>query len=464
MCIRLTRKSPGPRPRHPTPANSGNTGTYAVNRVCRAVICVTLAGLPTACGPALPRPDLPPAGPILQFPDVPTRPPQRPNAQITQDILDLEFQLESGQSLPALSRFEGPITLRLTGPVPPTAPRDLGHLVARLRSEAGLDLHLTSGPANITVEFASQAVLKRLDRTAVCFVAPNVSSLAEYSRRRGSDAMDWQAIRQRQRLTVFIPADISPQEQRDCLHEELAQALGPLNDLFRLPDSVFNDDNFVSTLTGFDMLVLRVHYAPDLVTGMTQGQVAARLGALLARLNPTGERPGLWDSPQTPRFWTDAAQTALGASTPQPARLPAARHMLAIAHSMGWQDARLGLSLFALGRLQRGPEARATFQTAAAVFAPLPDGGARLAQALLQLAALDLAADQPARAIALADQALILANTTQNAALITNLALLKAEALARLGQTAAASALRLDTLPAARYGFGSAQVLSTPGP
>jgi len=34
----------------------------------------------------------------------------------------------------------------------------------------------------------------------------------------------------------------SPQEVRDCLHEELAQALGPLNDLYRLPDSVFNDD------------------------------------------------------------------------------------------------------------------------------------------------------------------------------------------------------------------------------
>ena len=28
---------------------------------------------------------------------------------------------------------------------------------------------------------------------------------------------------------VFVPADASPQELRDCLHEELAQALGPLN-------------------------------------------------------------------------------------------------------------------------------------------------------------------------------------------------------------------------------------------
>lgn len=42
---------------------------------------------------------------------------------------------------------------------------------------------------------------------------------------------------------MFIPNDTSAQEIRDCLNEELAQALGPLNDLYRLSDSVFNDDN-----------------------------------------------------------------------------------------------------------------------------------------------------------------------------------------------------------------------------
>ena len=51
---------------------------------------------------------------------------------------------------------------------------------------------------------------------------------------------------------------------RDCLHEELAQALGPLNDLYRLPNTVFNDDNFHSVLTGFDMTILRATYAPGL--------------------------------------------------------------------------------------------------------------------------------------------------------------------------------------------------------
>ena len=443
------------------------TLSTAKTRLCGVARWLTLATLLVACTPTpVSRSTaLPPAGPILQFAALTASPPQRPNGQIAQDFLDLEFRLESGETLLALSRFEGPISLRLTGQVPQTAPVELANLVTRLQREAGLNLHMTSGPANITIEFAPQAALKRLDPTAACFVAPNVSSLAEYRARRGSDALDWQNIRQRQRLTVFIPAGISPQEQRDCLHEELAQALGPLNDLYRLPDSIFNDDNFLSTLTGFDMLMLRLHYAPDLATGMDRAQVATRLPALLARLNPAGERPGLWDHPSTPRLWITAVQTALGPDTAQTARLPAAQQMLVIARSERWHDARLGLAYFALGRLQATPDAaKAAFQNAAAVFADLPDSGARLSQALLQLAAIDLATHQPANAITLTDQALPLAQAAQNAALITNLSLVKAEALTQLGQTAAATALRLDTLPAARYGFGSAQVRATLGP
>ena len=76
---------------------------------------------------------------------------------------------------------------------------------------------------------------------------------------------------------------------RDCLHEELAQALGPLNDLYRLSDSVFNDDNMHTVLTGFDMLILRVFYSPALRSGMTRAEVAARLPAILAQLNPAGQ-------------------------------------------------------------------------------------------------------------------------------------------------------------------------------
>ena len=134
--------------------------------------------------------------------------------------------------------------------------------------------------------------------------------------------------------------------------------------------------------------------------------------------------------------------------------------MLAIAQTEGWQDARTGLAWFALGRLQDASnpvQADQYFQTAAEIFAQLPDGGARLAHALLQRAVIALALNQPEQVIQLTNQALPLAQTAQNAALIANLMQLKAQALTLTGHTAAGQALRLDSLPAARYGFGSAK-------
>ena len=427
---------------------AARTGPLLLKRVCRAVRWVTLTlAACTAATPALPP------GPMLHFPPQTGIPSQRPNGQIAQDFLDLEFNLESGQPLQVLSRFDGPVTVTLTGQIPPVTMAEASSLISRLRHEAGIDIRLTTGPANITVQFAAFSALQRIDPTAACFVAPNVSSLAEYRARRGTEAVSWQSMRRRERLAIFIPADTSPQEQRDCLHEELAQALGPLNDLYRLPDSVFNDNNFQSTLTGFDMLVLRLHYAPGLAAGMTKAQVATRLPALLARLNPGGQRPGLWSDPDTPHAWEQAAQTVLAPGSLNAARLPAAQIMLQIARAHGWQDARLGLAYFALGRVTGSA---AAWQSAADVFATLPDQGVHLAHALLPLAALT---PDPMAAIALADRALPLATLAQNAALIANFDLIKADALARLGQVDAARRLRLDSLAAARYGFGNAQDL-----
>ncbi len=198
--------------------------------------------------------------PMKTFPDPrPTRP-TRANRDIARDFLDLSFQLESGRTLPHFSRFEGPITLRVTGKPPPTLITDLDRVIYRLRSEAGLDIHrIRETEANITIEAVSSDEIRRHLPTAACFVVPNISRLSDYRAARNRGLTDWTRLKRRERLAVFVPNDVSPQETRDCLHEELAQALGPLNDLYRLSDSVFNDDNVHAILTGFDMLILRTY-------------------------------------------------------------------------------------------------------------------------------------------------------------------------------------------------------------
>ena len=398
--------------------------------------------------------------PAMIFPVPSAVMPNRSNGQIAQDFLDLEFHMESGLVLPVLTRFDGPVTIGMAGNVPPTAPGDLALLMTRLRNEAGLDVVPASpgSAALITIDFEPQAVLKQLEPTAACFVVPNVSSLAEYRSLRGSEALNWPSLTTRRKAAIFVPSDTSAQEVRDCLHEETAQALGPLNDLYRLPDSVFNDDNFQSVLTGFDMLMLRLHYAPELQSNMPEAEVRARLPALLARLNPAGDYAGNWSQPDTPREWIDAVARALGPNTPASARLPAARTMLDIAKSRGWQDNRLGFAWYAYGRMQAPHDplaAEADYTNAAHIYAGLPDGGIHLSHALMQLSAIALATGRPELAISLADQALPLAKVGQNAALEATLLLIKSQSLGRLGRTGDAAKLRLDSLAAARYGFGS---------
>lgn len=384
------------------------------------------------------------------------------NTRIAQDFLDLEFRLENGRRLPVFTRFNGPITVALAGDVPADAPRDLAQLLARMRQEAGIDITPVPSNGRITVTFLPRRVIRATHANVACFVVPGISGWAEFQASHSSAQTDWSRLRDRDRAAIFAPSDTSPQEVRDCLHEELAQAIGPLNDMYRLPDSVFNDDNFQTVLTGFDMLMLRLHNAPALHSGLTRAEVAARLPALLAQINPQGGAVNTAtlgdDGAETPRAWTTAIETAFAQEGGGGVRRAAAQRALKIAQNHGWRDSRLAFSWFAVGRLTltRDPQtAAAAFAEAERIYHALPGAAPQLAHVHMQLAALALSQGQLAQSIAYADRALPVARANQNATLLATLLLLKAQALETGGNPAAARALRLDSQPWARYGFGS---------
>ncbi len=385
--------------------------------------------------------------------------PSRSNSNIAADFLDLHFELESGRALPMLTRFEGPITLRVTGKPPANLQNDLAQLLSRLRSEAGLNITwIDSGEANITIEAVSRADIRRALPQAACFVIPNVSSLREFKNNRRNPKTNWSLLTRREKLGVFVPYDVSPQELRDCLHEELAQALGPLNDLYRLPDSVFNDDNVHTVLTGFDMLILRATYAPELRSGMTRAEVAARLPGILARLNPRGNTKSPAPLQETPRAWIDAVQTALGPGVNPITRRKAANQAAALAQAHGWQDHRRAFSHYMLGRVSQGLDPQAAqrhYQTAMQFLPQGSDTGLHRAYIATQTAAYALTRGDGQAALAQIRPHLDVAARTENAALLSTLMLLQAEALDLTGDHDAASAVRLDSLGWARYGFGS---------
>jgi len=391
-------------------------------------------------------------------------PPARANADMVRDFLDLHFRLESGHELRMFTRFEAPLTLRVTGQPVPTLDHDLDRLLGRLRRDAGISIKRVSDlDAVITVEVVPSREIRKILPSAACFVLPNVSSLAEYAADRRAARVDWTRLTARETAALVVPSDISPQELRDCLHEELAQSLGPVNDLYRLPDSIFNDDNVHTVLTGFDMLMLRAAYAPELRSGMTRDQVAAVLPKVLARLNPAGEGRASNPLPPTPRNWAREIEAALGPDRNLDSRLSAATSARRIALRQGWRDQRLAFSNYTLGLMVQGydaTEAQSYFAAALQALEGVPDAEIYRTVISAQVAAYALATGRPERTIAITERYLPIARRYENALIMATLMMMQAEALTLSGRDAEARAVRLDSYGWARYGLGSDQAIS----
>ena len=441
-----------------------------MNRTFRRLMAISVMFL-TACtpvpqssfgGPTLPtrtmglQDSLPP---MRSFAGNRVITPTRSNREVGKDFMDLSFRMESGRPVTRLTRFEAPVTVRVTGDVPPSLTPDLRILLGRLRTEANIDISMTGAQtASITIEAIPRAVLNAAVPRAACFVVPRVSSWEEFKSVRRTPTVDWTTLERRDRAAVFVPSDVAPQEIRDCLHEELAQALGPLNDLYRLSDSVFNDDNIHAVLTSFDMLVLRAYYDPALSNGMTRGQVAARLDPILSRLNPAGDSRADRPRNDTTRSWIDNIETALSAGSSPASRRNAALHAVSLAGAMNWDGPRDGFAHYALGRLNVGYDsdiALSAFNQALRIYNRSPETRLHAAHVSVQLAAFALSAGDGAAVLSLVDGAMPIAAAHENAALLATLMMFKAEALEMTGRGAEASAVRMDSLGWARYGFGA---------
>jgi hypothetical protein len=111
-----------------------------------------------------------------------------------------------------------------------------------------------------------------------------------------------------------------------------------------------------------------------------------------------------------------------------------------------------------MGRILQGtdPEAaRAQFLEADLYFARTPHAELHRAYVASQLAAYALTENDPEAAIHLTGVSIDLAARHENAALLSTLLMLRAEALDLAGRVSAGADVRLDSLGWARYGFGS---------
>ena len=91
---------------------------------------------------------------------------------------------------------------------------------------------------------------------------------------------------------AFIPLDRGATVLRQCIVEELSQAMGLPNDDDAVDPSIFNDRSPYIELTGKDILFLRLLYHRSLRAGMTADQIRTAAPAALTdlRRRPFAER------------------------------------------------------------------------------------------------------------------------------------------------------------------------------
>ena len=252
-------------------------------------IAIVLLLAITSCGPrtepfrTAPRPDAPGYGSAL-----PAGHTAYDNAGLADIFVRLTHDYENGDVRPGLQRFEGPINIGMTGPGSDDYRGFLGELVDEIAQRTGAPVALGAAPHDLLIRFVpgEEFIPWTINQ---CFVTFGQPDWAAY--RANPDDYDGDDLTEpvAQAATgIFIPDTIEPYKIRECLLEEITQALGTANDLYGLASSIFNDDNAHSWPTSLDYLMLRVLYDARLTSGLSKDETRARALTVLNDINPEG--------------------------------------------------------------------------------------------------------------------------------------------------------------------------------
>ncbi len=369
-----------------------------------AVACARMPGLgPSgAGGPRPPEPAL--------YASLPAGHTGYANASLAELFVSLTHETEWGGVRPNLVRLEEPVIVGLEGRGAERYAEFLEAYLAYLRRHTDLEIR-TGGPGRaLHLRLIEGRAFTRLLPTASCVLVPGDIAWDDFAAapdRRGGLAMV-SAVRLAA-VTVFIPDTAIPADIRRCILEEVAQALGPVNDLYGLGPSIFNDDFGHLWPTRLDLLMLRVLYDPEMETGLGRTETRRRARRVLDRINPAGLRAPPLPGPETgaagpwARLITEAHSTSAGRRAQRRAAEAALEQARIALPETAWHCQSLE-TLAHLSRIEAPERAVALLVQAEAVCAAVHGADdPRLPRIRLGRAALALAAAEPERALALSD-------------------------------------------------------------
>jgi hypothetical protein len=211
------------------------------------------------------------------------------NASLARLFTSLSHDTEWGARRQHLVRYEGPVSVGMEGLAAARHFDFLDGFLGQLVRNSGVAIARDPEPENLHIRLVGTAKFNKLLPRAFCVVAQGDVSwdaFADNPSHHGAQAL--LAAERISQMTIFIPETAPPYLVRNCLLEEIPQALGLANDLYGLGSSIFNDDAAHLWPTKLDYLMLRVLYAPEMVTGLDRRETEARALSVLNRINPAG--------------------------------------------------------------------------------------------------------------------------------------------------------------------------------
>ncbi len=212
-----------------------------------------------------------------------------------------EFSERGGRLVPQavenrLHRWAEPVRVNVEfGPSIPLAQRAsdraaIAGYVARLSRITGLPMRMTAWRPNHSVLILNAdergTAAARIAALAPGTGAAAVRSVTEmppetyctvFSFTAGKSAVYTRAL-------TLIRGELPERLRLACIHEELAQSLGLVNDWPRARPSIFNDTEEFALLTKQDEMMLKMLYDPRLRPGMTLAEARPAVEAMAAEL------------------------------------------------------------------------------------------------------------------------------------------------------------------------------------
>lgn len=217
--------------------------------------------------------------------------------------LNREYRRENGELIEErtptrVSRWTGPVRYRLIGDgATAQDAADYRDLAQRLSDLTGLEVSEAAGPGagpapNVVIRILGpkgrRDFINQLEEEGAADRMPLIVEWADDIRYPCVGQIGY-IDSARGRITgalIVIKAELEGLFRKSCIHEELIQSLGLLNDDDDVRPSIFNDDQEFALMTEHDELLLRVLYDNRLSPGMSAEEALPIVPEIIAELRP----------------------------------------------------------------------------------------------------------------------------------------------------------------------------------